>query len=173
MLRNIIGPSFDSKEGNCCLLVFLQIFEKSHFPCRKKMILVKQKRKKKKLGPSFDSQKKALFGPSFDSTTYVYRAYKTEFCRITKTLLFCSVISFDYFMYGIVVHGLKKTFGQKYSKAGCCRSDFCQFSSLMVFAPFSFFSFFLIVAFWGRVYVCAFVFLFWYCSFGCYLVFLW
>ena len=72
MLRNKIGPSFDSKNGVFFVFFFARFSLKSHYPCRKKTIFEKQKKKKKrKLGPSFDS-KKAIFGPSFDSTAHIY-----------------------------------------------------------------------------------------------------
>ena len=60
MLRNKIGPSFDSKNGKLCLLVlFMFFFVKSHSPCSKKKIFEEQEHKKqRKIGPSLDSKKR-------------------------------------------------------------------------------------------------------------------
>ena len=68
MLRNIIGPSFDLKNGNVCLLQ-----KKDLLPAERRIFLKKNrkggnKKKQRKLGPTFDSIK-IIFGPSFDSTT--------------------------------------------------------------------------------------------------------
>ena len=58
MLRNKIGPGFDSKNVCFFLFFFARFSLKSHSPCRKKKIFEKQKKKKKrKLGPGFDSKK--------------------------------------------------------------------------------------------------------------------
>ena len=67
MLRNIIGPGFDSKKGNFCS--FLQFF--ISLSLQKEEIFEKRKwKKRRKLGPIFDS-KKAIFGPSFDYSLYI------------------------------------------------------------------------------------------------------
>ena len=47
MLRNIIGPGFDSRNGVFFCLFFARFSLKSHSPCRKKKIFEKQKKKKK------------------------------------------------------------------------------------------------------------------------------
>ena len=66
MLRNIIGPSFESKNGNLCL-PFCSFFLKISFSLEKEDDF-EQIAKERKIGPSFDS-KKASLGPSFD---YIY-----------------------------------------------------------------------------------------------------
>ena len=70
MLRNTIGPSFDST--NVLIFFFWLVFFKISFSLQKEEDFWKTKKRKKlrKNGPSFDS-KKAIFGPSFDSTAYV------------------------------------------------------------------------------------------------------
>ena len=73
MLRNKIGPSFDSKNGVFCCLVFARFSLKSHSPCRKNKIFEKQKKKKRENLDQVLTQKRAIFGPSFDSTAYIYR----------------------------------------------------------------------------------------------------
>ena len=72
MLRNIIGPSIDSKKGKFLSSFFLQFFfEKSYFSCRKKMF-EKQKWKKEENLDQVLTQK-GYFGPSFDSySIYIY-----------------------------------------------------------------------------------------------------
>ena len=76
MLRNIIGPSFDSKKCVSFNHVLARFSLKSHSPCRKKNIFEKKQKKEKteKIGPKNDS-KKAIFGPSFDSTAYMLYKY--------------------------------------------------------------------------------------------------
>ena len=72
MLRNKIGPSFDSENVFLFVFFFARFSLKSHSPCRKKKFLKNEKRKKqRKIGPSFDS-KKAIFGPRFESTAILY-----------------------------------------------------------------------------------------------------
>ena len=76
MLRNIIGPGFDSRNGVFFLSFFFARFSlKSHSPCRKKKIFEKQKKKKKENLDQVLTQKKANLGPGFDSTAYVYIYY--------------------------------------------------------------------------------------------------
>ena len=58
MLRNKIGPSFDSKNGVFWAFFFGSFFFKSSFSLQKEEDFEKQKKKKnRKIGPSFDSKK--------------------------------------------------------------------------------------------------------------------
>ena len=68
MLRNIIGPSLDSRMVICVFFFFF--LWKSHCPCRNKTIFGKEKGKISKLGPSVDSK-----GPFLDQVLtlqYIY-----------------------------------------------------------------------------------------------------
>ena len=71
MLRNKIGPSFDSKNG--LFLSFLLVLLKNLIlPAERRRFLKNKKRKKRENLDQVLTQKKAIFGPSFDSTTYIY-----------------------------------------------------------------------------------------------------
>ena len=68
MLRNKIGPSFDSKKM-FFLAFFCSFFFKISFSLQKEEDF--EKKQKKKNRENLDqvlTQKKAIFGPSFDST---------------------------------------------------------------------------------------------------------
>ena len=73
MLRNMIGPSFDSNKKEIVVFFFLFVFwEILILPADRTIFLKNTKGKLiRKLGPSFDSEK-AILQPSFDSTTYMY-----------------------------------------------------------------------------------------------------
>ena len=86
MLRNKIGPSFDSRKC-ICFFRFARFSLKSHSPCTKKNIFEQKKHKKRNSREKLDqalTQKKAFFGPSFDSTACNY--YKNNSTQIVKPL---------------------------------------------------------------------------------------
>ena len=82
MLRNIIGPSFDSKMAMSVFFSFL--FENLSLPAERRRFL-KSKRKQEDNLDQFLTQKRPEIGPMFDSTTcmciyiYIYTyAYAVE-----------------------------------------------------------------------------------------------
>ena len=101
MLRNMIEPSFDSKNGKCCLLYFFSCLLTCHSPCRKKISFEKQKRKEEENLDQALTPQKAIFGPNFDSTTYMYLALSSFcfFCSVFLPSLFYSSFMFCFLVF--------------------------------------------------------------------------
>ena len=71
MLRNKIGPSFDSRNVFFFLFLLLVFLNNIILPAERRGFLKNKKKKKRENLDQVLTQKKAIFGPSFDSTAYV------------------------------------------------------------------------------------------------------
>ena len=72
MLRNIIGPHFDSRNGVFFSLFLLVFLKNLILPAERRRFLKNKTKKKRENLDHILTQKKANLGPHFDSTAYIY-----------------------------------------------------------------------------------------------------